>query len=441
MAANGILAGFCRLDITPPMGIYLGGYFEERQADGVLDPLYVNAAAFSDGERTAVVLACDLLGLTEPCGSSWPGQIARKLGLSEEAVFVCCTHTHTGPVVEGSRYPADPLYDEWLQKRLLDAAQLAIRDLTPVTRMLAAEQRFPRSAWVRRFMGEDGKVRTPKPQIVHELRYEASQPDETMRLVRLQREDAPELVLVNFQSHPDNIGGCRISADYPGKLREVVEQQAPGCRCIFYDGAEGQMVQWDKREKRRFKGASCAYGYGVQLAGYAMRLYHDAQPLETAGGVQFRQRILMAPTKRDPARLPEAERIIALHEAGRNDEVGPIGLQGAIYAEAYVIRSLEQQQLDEIPMKISMVTCGPLAFVGFPGEPFCEIGMAIRAASPFPVTCVCCHTNGHVGYLATAAAYDQGGYEPANSKLRKGVGELAQAVAIEGLQELAARNG
>ena len=82
-----------------------------------------------------------------------------------------------------------------------------------------------------------------------------------------------------------------------------------------------------------------------------------------------------------------------------------------------------------------------LAFVGFPGEPFCEIGMAIRAASPFPVTCVCCHTNGHVGYLATAAAYDQGGYEPANSKLRKGVGELAQAVAIEGLQELAARNG
>ena len=61
--------------------------------------------------------------------------------------------------------------------------------------------------------------------------------------------------------------------------------------------------------------------------------------------------------------------------------------------------------------------------MGYPGEPFNEVGKAIRAASPFPVTSVCCQANGNYGYYPTATADDQGGYEPHNTRLLKGVAE------------------
>lgn len=61
-------AGFARLDITPPLGVHLGGYFTERIADGVLDPLYVNAVAFGQGENKAVLIVCDMLPLCQGRG-------------------------------------------------------------------------------------------------------------------------------------------------------------------------------------------------------------------------------------------------------------------------------------------------------------------------------------------------------------------------------------
>ena len=55
--------GFSRLDITPPLGTHMAGYYVERLAEGILDPLEVNAVAVSDGERTAILFSCDIIGI------------------------------------------------------------------------------------------------------------------------------------------------------------------------------------------------------------------------------------------------------------------------------------------------------------------------------------------------------------------------------------------
>ena len=49
-------AGFARVDVTPPMGSPVDGYFNDRVAKGILDPIELNAVAFSDGERRAVMI-------------------------------------------------------------------------------------------------------------------------------------------------------------------------------------------------------------------------------------------------------------------------------------------------------------------------------------------------------------------------------------------------
>jgi neutral ceramidase len=52
-------------------------------------------------------------------------------------------------------------------------------------------------------------------------------------------------------------------------------------------------------------------------------------------------------------------------------------------------------------------------------ELFSEIATNIRNRSPFPQTFYFGYTNGWFGYLPTAAAFDEGGYEPTTSVFTK----------------------
>jgi len=56
-------AGFARVDITPPLGIGIAGYFVKRNAEGVLDNLEANCLAVSDGEHTAILISADLISI------------------------------------------------------------------------------------------------------------------------------------------------------------------------------------------------------------------------------------------------------------------------------------------------------------------------------------------------------------------------------------------
>ena len=52
-------------DITPPLGSFMPGYYQDRRAKKVLDPLEINMVAFSDGERTALVAQVDTEGISD----------------------------------------------------------------------------------------------------------------------------------------------------------------------------------------------------------------------------------------------------------------------------------------------------------------------------------------------------------------------------------------
>ena len=58
-----IKAGFSRVDVTPPLGSYLSGYYYPRFAKGVLDPIQLNAIACNDGEQTVLLIIADFIGV------------------------------------------------------------------------------------------------------------------------------------------------------------------------------------------------------------------------------------------------------------------------------------------------------------------------------------------------------------------------------------------
>ena len=97
-------AGFARVDITPPLGVPLSGYFGYRPAEKILDPLEATCVAFSDGVKTALVYTVDNLHVSDDViARAWTA-IARATGVTRDTVFIASTHTHTGPATEKRYY-------------------------------------------------------------------------------------------------------------------------------------------------------------------------------------------------------------------------------------------------------------------------------------------------------------------------------------------------
>ena len=77
-----------------------------------------------------------------------------------------------------------------------------------------------------------------------------------------------------------------------------------------------------------------------------------------------------------------------------------------------------------------------MCFVGFGGEPFTNYGTAARALAPDKtVICSCCG-NGYEGYLLTAQAFREGGYEAATSLFTPNLQEQCIGALAEMMKRL-----
>jgi hypothetical protein len=77
----------------------------------------------------------------------------------------------------------------------------------------------------------------------------------------------------------------------------------------------------------------------------------------------------------------------------------------------------------EVVTELHGIRLGDVALVGFAGEPFSELGAQVKGRSPFPHTLFSGYTNDYLGYLPTAEAYPDRGYEVDTSPFRPGAGE------------------
>ncbi|HQK92456.1 MAG TPA: hypothetical protein PLD23_03070, partial [Armatimonadota bacterium] len=70
-------AGFARVDITPPLGSEIPGGFSKNFAQGVHDPLWVEAAVIRNGTIALALVGVDLIML--------PGDVVTKARADAEA--------------------------------------------------------------------------------------------------------------------------------------------------------------------------------------------------------------------------------------------------------------------------------------------------------------------------------------------------------------------
>lgn len=432
MDMTNFTAGFARLDITPFFGVAMGGSWNARGVQGVRDPLQVNAVAFGGEDKSALLIVADLVGIYGTQITEMIEAVAEAANVPVEAINIHCTHTHTGPSAA-----ADEQYAAFLKRRICDAAVIAMADRKPVTDVRHAEVMTEDMTYPRRYKLSDGTVMTnPAGEWAKMIVDYAGPNDESLRLVRILREDAPEIALVNFASHPDNVHGEYISADFPGAMRNTVEAAHKDVKCVFLQGCEGQMVIGTRLKPRTPSSYEKAMAHGAKLGGYVLDMFDKAVSTGQTG-LSFGKKTTSMKTKLDPARIPEAQRISDAHKAGRDDLIHPVQkFANYMRVEANRILALDKEQLYYKEAQMSAITFCGMAIAGFPGEMFNEVGVQVRKNSRFPVTMTLALCNGALGYFPTAEAFEQGGYEAYNTSYAKGAAEQMADTADALLEEL-----
>ncbi len=442
--ASEFKAGFARVDITPPIGTGLSGYSMVRISDGIKDTLDLNAVAFSDGSNKAVVISADIINF-RAYFNLYRQQVAKAAGLPPEAVFIACTHTHTGPVIGACIYGQTfdsfdkaSTYERFVGERLADVAQLAIADLAPA-KLSIARGEAKNISFIRRYRMKDGTCRTNPGRDNPDVVGPVGKPDEMVQLVRIDREGHDAIAIVNFQCHPDTIGGTKISADWPRVVRETVERALDGVKCIFINGAQGDSNHICVDSSRKIpSGRNIVYRHmGRVVAGAVLGAWDACEPV-AAGKVGFGVRETKVKTNRPkPEELPEAERIWALYKAGKLSQIPGTGMQRTTNEAAARRKVYLKDGPDYFDFPLSAVTVGDsLAFVGFPGEPFTAYGTILKEKSPFRMTVPACITNGNFGYLPTDEALRETGYETQGSLFAVGLEQSIVAGHTDQLNRL-----
>ena len=444
---SNLQVGFSRVNITPPLGISISGYFVPRHAKGVLDELEVNGLALSCGENTAVMLSCDLLGIRQDYITECKQGITAATGIQPDAIYIHATHTHTGPYIIKkedllcgtaltieSDGEAEDRYYHFLKAKLADAAVMAMADLKPAT-MGYGVGVAPNIAFVRRFRMKDGSLQTnpgvDNPNIVAPV----GDVDERVNVVRFDREGGDTVVTVNFGDHPDVVGGELLSGDWPALTRKTVEKTLDNTKCIVFNACQGDVNHVNVHPTggylngmfMDFDDVSRGYSHSLYMArvitGGVLQAFDKVKYCSNTE-LRYHQKRIELPSNMPTAEeLPEAQRIEALHRAGRDSELGYEGMMlTTVVAEAgRMVRLAHGPKAFE--MTVSGLAIGPVAFVGFPGEPFTGIGRGVKENPHFELVMHTCLTNGDEGYFPMEDAYKEGGYEARSSNFRAGVAE------------------
>jgi hypothetical protein len=314
-------AGASKVEITPPLGTPLNGYYDRlgRGAVSVHDRLWARCLYASDGETGILLLNADLCIINKELRD-------RVLELAPdfvppEHIILTATHTHSaqGAMCQG-----------------LLARSISGRFMPEVLEITA--QRFVEAmhaAYADRKRATIGYDAATHEGLTENRRVEDGPIDDQVGVIRVEDADGNAIAIIaNLAAHPTTVGGddqYAVSADFPGFYYDEVERLAePGCIAMFLNGAEGNQrpanpgnaAGWTRTEK-----------FGKELAAIAM---------ETAGDIACGEATL---------------------HVGYATPALPPTIANSLMPDRTIVQTLEIDNL-------------LLTF--FPGEPCVEIGLELR---------------------------------------------------------------
>lgn len=408
-------AGFARTAVTPPIGTFVPGAFANRFSEGVLDPIYLNALALAVGERRVLLVAADFLSIEAKYAEELSAQISARTGVPAEDVFITALHQHTAIALRGTaednNLMGNTAFLAVLYHRFAEVCASALADLGDATLSVAEKETEEQIAFIRRYRMKDGSVVTNPigrgAQIAHPL----GEADNTVRLLRFQREGKRDIALVNFGTHPDLIHKPLTSADWPGFVRTDMERAFDGdVHCLVTVGAQGDSNHCNFFLENYPDGYEHAKHMARVIADAALSVW-DRMEEVAVDAIECRRDTVYNEPRTDGKELYEEMKALLCDPEAviRRDPTYET------IARAKRIVALCERGAVMRPVPVSAILLGRVAIVGFGGEPFTSYARRLRARRPDLFLLTSCNANGSAGYLPSRITFEEGGYEAASS--------------------------
>ena len=419
-------AGFARLDVTQPLGVSLAGDFTDRKADGILDPIELNAVAVANEESTVLLIAADLISMDADNAQRIRELIAAECGVASDHIAINCLHQHTtvrvGAGLFGIRSGS---YLEVLRRKFADVAKLALADMREATLGRAEKKTARPISFIRRYRMKDGTVMTnPSRRFPEKIDHPIGEADNTVRLLRFFRAEGGDIALVNFATHPDVISGTKFSADWPGFTRRYLEKDLDGVHCVLTNGFQGDTNHLDPNVPSIEDRYAFSAAMGREIADTALAIWGETLPC-TGERIYGKFLTVYNKTRTDgEERYEEMKAFYEAYEAGKLDYKPGITELG----EARRIINIRTAPVYHA-VSTTVLGIGDVCFVGLGGEPFTDYSHELRRALPDKFILTGCNTNGSIGYLPGRHAYEEGGYEARGTALSANLqDQLTEAV-------------
>ena len=431
-----VQAGTGAVDITPPLGCHMCGYFNDRIATDIHDPLHAKALALNNGDATIGFVVCDLINIPAEVVAAVKERIRAITGVPPENVLVSGTHTHTGPaIVPALATPREEGYGEWVIPRIADAFVMATKRMQPAQVAHAAGD-CSGEVHNRRWHMKDGSVRMNPGYANPDKVRPAGPTDPQLGLLIVRTpERRPLAVLANLGLHyVGTSAGTTLSADYFAEFGRALQRCAGAeFMAILSNGCFGDINNCDFTRPARTSAHPFHQIERVAnvVAAEAWKAWNRLREEDFKSEVPLAARLGRAVFD---ARVPSPEELAAAQKlyAGAAKPNDPEW----IYAREIVLVSQSPSSW-EVPVHAMRV--GDLGVVGLHGEVFSEIGLDVKKRSPFPQTMILGLANGSVGYIATDRAMDEGSYETRlcrHVRAPKGTGRLWADTAVRLLEQI-----
>jgi hypothetical protein len=383
----------------------LYGYASRKTlSEGVHDPLSARAVVFENNGRKFVLVSSDLGSYGEEVFPTIQKKILDNFNLRESELFLSTIHSHSVPVLSLNKETGDPnniKYTEILIQKLLSVIGEAFKNLNPV--LTGVDKGSSPVGSNRREMKPDGSItlgRNPYGPTDKEVLV--------MKIVT--PEGTPIGAIFDYATHATSLGpgNMLVSGDVLGLSEQFVEEiLGKDFVAPVFAGASGNIDPW----YRVLSEFNSEPGWipepillGTLLGEEVVHVFRNIKELYPGGEIYTSFATIECPRRK---------------MAENNDRIN------------------EADQKTTVPVNITVARIGDdVAFVGFNVEMLTEVGMAIKAGSPFKHTFVITHCNGSSGYLPPAELYKEGGYEISSTLFEIGSADIVVKKTLRMLYDL-----
>jgi hypothetical protein len=398
-------------DATPPLGSALCNG-TVKPAREIVTPLSASGIVILGAGDPIVLCALDWVGIANESHDTFRFTLAKAAGTSPDRVSVHTLHQHDAPgsdfaterLLATHRLPglySNPDFDREVITNIAQALRASLPSARSVTHIGLGSATVHNVASNRRILGPLGTVILQRQSAGGKNPAARDAPEGTVdplvRLIAFWNGDQPVAALTYYATHPQSYyGQGSVNWDFVGMAREIRAKALPDVSHIHFNGAGGNVAAGKYND-----GSHDNRPVLAQRLADGMKLAWDTQKKQplSASDVDWQVQPVAMPV-RDT--LVETDLLARLTDTSQK--------QPDRIRAARDLTFLRRTRADhQIPL--SCLHLGSARVLHMPGELFVEYQIAAQQMRPDQFVALAAYGDYGPGYIGTAIAYTQGGYE------------------------------